>query len=100
MSTEPYVPSEEDVRVAYMDRQDFIAQIHDHDRKSDHTLSVEFGRFISKIKADARIAAWKEAAEFMRNQRSDDVTVLRAAHLAATTIYYRASQIEQEESDD
>lgn len=80
MTTEPYVPNEQELIEGSFASED------------------EARRGIAKIKADARIAAWKEVAEFMRAQASDDVTVLRTAHLAATTIYYRVSQIEQEEA--
>lgn len=83
----------------WADLRDCYALVMDERVGQDYDeAKADAERGIAKIKADARIAAWKEVAEFMRTQTSDDVTVLRTAHLAATTIYYRASQIEQGEA--
>lgn len=92
MRTEPYTPDEEELANCY------AHVLEDRAGEEYATAKADAERGIAKVKADARIAAWKEVAEFMRTQTSDDATVLRATHLAATTIYYRASQIEQEEA--
>lgn len=47
-----YIPTDDEVRLAYIDRRDFIASIRNEDRLSDDEYGEEFDRWLAKNDAE------------------------------------------------
>lgn len=62
MTTEPYVPSTDEVRLAYIDRKDFEAQLN-RSWADEGAARAEFARFVAKIKADAWAEGYRQGIE-------------------------------------
>ena len=51
--SEPDTPDTASVRLAYVDRRDFIAQVTRTERQEDSVYEAEFDRWLAGIRADA-----------------------------------------------
>lgn len=64
---EPVIPTLEQVRLAYIDREDFVAQVGRLKRKTDEEYGEEFDEFIEGIRAKA----WLEGLEYAKKLRGE-----------------------------
>lgn len=59
------IASLDEARLAYIDREDFLAQVKHLDRASDEELGAEFDRMIDKSNRESAEAAWDKAAGWL-----------------------------------
>ena len=73
----PFRPGADSVRLAYVDRQGFLAQFARTGRKEDAAYEAEFDLWLAKVKADARreglADGWDEGHDAATDEAPDGV---------------------------
>lgn len=75
-STPEHTPVTEDIRLAYVDRQDFIAQVARLERQDDEFYEAEFDRWLESVKT----VTYNDGA---RSQATFNANVLKAERTTA-----------------